>query len=124
MSHSQRVHDAWCPKLPTRLEADLAATLGRPHAHLQCGWHCSRSALLPAPLSLGALAAELRRRGWAPRRAALFARRFFDGWRYELPDHEMKQLEKRAARHRAKRLIALERWDDITDFQPGGVSDW
>lgn len=124
MSRSQRVHDAWCPKLSTRLEADLASALGQPHAHLQCGWHCTRNAPLPVPLSLSVFAAELRRRGWAPRRAALFARRFFDGWRYDLPDHEMKQLQKRAARHRAKQLIALGRWDDIAVFRRGGVSAW
>ena len=112
MSRSHRVYDAHLPCLAPRLEASIAAALDHPHDHFRCGWHCRRSGPPSASLQPAIIGAELRRRGWNDRRARRTVDRL-GHWYNDLPDREMKILYKRAARHHAKQLITLERWDEV-----------
>lgn len=123
MSRSHRIYDAHWPRLALRLEADIAAVLGHPHDHFRCGWHCRRDGPLSASVRHIAIGAELRRRGWSVRRAETTVQRL-GHWYSDMPDREMKILHKRAARHRAKQLIALERYDEIGDERHCCACGW
>lgn len=114
MSRTHRLYDPHWTVLPRRLDADLAAALRLPHPHIDCDWSCGTPYGGSRRADRSPIVAELARRGWRPRRARRVAMRM--GRFYtDLPDRQIKLLHKRAARHRAKQLIGLERYDELID---------